>query len=81
MQSRHHPTAGAMRAAGFTDDEIAAVFDLAFVQDLTPVGVLRQALRLYQLVAKGHATVTDRDPPVGLPGVDDQQSTGVTKDN
>jgi hypothetical protein len=41
-----------------TPEEVAAIDELCKVLELSPEQVLRQGLRLYQSVVKGHATVT-----------------------
>jgi hypothetical protein len=41
-----------------TPEEAAAIDELCKTLDLSPEQVLRQGLRLYQSVTKGHATVT-----------------------
>ena len=41
-----------------TPEEVAAIDDLCKVSELSQEQVLRQALRLYQAVAKGAANVT-----------------------
>lgn len=47
----------------FSDAEIEAINDLARRQEISPLGVLRQALRLYQLKVLGEPDLGPMLPP------------------
>ncbi|WP_240233606.1 hypothetical protein [Devosia lacusdianchii] len=47
----------------FTDEEVAAINDLSRRQDLSAIGVMRQALRMYQISVLGAPDLGQMLPP------------------
>ena len=56
----------------WSEKEMDAIEELAAIFDLSPVQVMRGALRLYQSRAKGACRVEWKTPPAGCPDLTDE---------
>ena len=50
----------------WTEREWLAIQEIADLEEISPAQVLRQAIRCYQLIAKGHSRLVENNPQAKL---------------